>query len=134
MNGLIKIKFFRNRGNIFREPGSVQSKAIELYPGDAPFSAFQVTAYNSDWKTGVIGTLGGLHQTELIVSFESAGSLPRRILYTFDLKNDKDRRALKELKAEGGPDLRRIKKQVLDKFDAYWATASAKIVSQPAEM
>ena len=133
MNGLIKIKFFSNRGNIFREPGSVQSKAIELYPGDAPVSAFQVTAYNSDWKTGVIGTATN-HQTELIVSFESAGSLPRRILYTFDLKNDKDRRALKEIKAEGGPDLRRIKKQVLEKYDAYWATASAKIVSQPAEM
>ena len=132
MNGLIKIKFFSNRGNIFREPGSVQSKAIELYPGDAPVSAFQVTAYNSDWKTGVIGTVG--NGNSLVLSFESAGSLPRRILYTFDLKNDKDRRAMREIKAEGGPDLRHIKKQVLGKFKAYWATAGTKIVSQPADM
>ena len=110
----------------------MQSTAIDLYHGDAPVNVFQVTAYNSDWKTGVIGTAAS--SNELILSFESAGSLPRRVLYTFDLKNDKDRRALKEIKAEGGPDLRHIKKQVLGKFDAYWATAATKIVSQPAEM
>ena len=115
----------------------MQSKAFELYPGDAAVNARQVTAYNSDWKTGVIGQIlsnPGANINDLIVSFESAGSLPRRVLYAFDLKNDKDRRALKEIKAEGGPDLRHIKKQVLGKFEAYWMTASTKIVSQPADV
>ena len=74
----------------------------------------------------------------LFLSFESAGSSPRRILYTFDPpKNDKDRRALKEVRAaaaEGGTDLKHIKKQVLGKFEAYWSTASKRVVSQPAEL
>ena len=108
----------------------MQSQAFDLYHGDAPVKAHPIIAYNSDWKTGVIGTVG--NGNSLVLSFESAGSLPRRILYTFDLKNDKDRRALREIKAEGGPDLRHIKK--LGKFEAYWATASTKIVSQPADM
>ena len=71
----------------------------------------------------------------LFFSFESAGSSPRRILYTFDLpKNEKNRRALKEVVAEGGVDLKNIKKKVLGKFEAYWSTASKRMVSQPAEM
>ena len=71
----------------------------------------------------------------LFFSFESTGSSPRRILYTFDLpKNEKDRRALKVVAAEGGVDLKNIKKKVLGKFEAYWSTASKRMVSQPAEM
>ena len=61
----------------------------------------------------------------------AAGSLPRRVLYTFDVRNDKQRRALKEAKAQGGPDLHYIKKQVLGKFDHYWSTAVSKTVSKP---
>ena len=119
----------------FREPGSIQSTAIALYPGDAPVdSKIQFSeAFNSDWKTGIIGWVGGHLQRDLVLSFETAGSLPRRVLYTFDIdiKNDKHRRALKEAKAQGGPDLHYIKKQVLGKFDAYWSTAVRKIVSKP---
>ena len=50
---------------------------------------------------------------------------------------NKDRRALKEVRAaaaEGGTDLKHIKKQVLGKFEAYWSTASKRVVSQPAEL
>ena len=117
-----------------RLPGSAQSIAYELYPGDEPVVAPHLTSnvYNSEWKTGVIGTSSMGH---LLFSFESAGSSPRRILYTFDLpKNEKNRRALKEAVAEGGVDLKNIKKKVLGKFEAYWSTASKRMVSQPAEM
>ena len=61
--------------DIFREPGSVQSQAFDLYPGDAPVEAHPIIAYNSDWKTGVIGTVG-TNGNNLVLSFESAGSLP----------------------------------------------------------
>ena len=127
-NALVKI-LLRSR-----LPGSAQSIAYELYPGDEPIAAPHLTAnvYNSEWKTGVIGTSSMGHQ---FFSFESAGSSPRRILYTFDLpKNEKDRRALKLVVAEGGVDLKNIKKKVLGKFEAYWSTASKRMVSQPAEM
>ena len=74
---------------------------------------------------------------DLFLSFESVESSPF-VLYTFDPpKNDKDRSALREVRAaaaNGEVDLKRIEKQVLMKFEAYWSTASKTMVSQPAEM
>ena len=71
----------------------------------------------------------------LFLSFESAGESSPRVLYTFDTpKTDKDRRTLREVRADGKFDLKHIEKQVLMKFEAYWSTASKRMVSQPAEM
>ena len=115
----------------------MQSIAFELYPGDEPVAASYSTAnvYNSEWKTGVIGTSS---MNYLFLSFESAGESSPRVLYTFDTpKTDKDRRALREVRAavaNGEADLKRIEKQVLMKFEAYWSTASKTMVSQPAEV
>ena len=71
---------------------------------------------------------------DLFLSFESVESSPI-VLYTFDPpKNDKDRRALREVRAAGADskvDLKHIEKQVLMRFEAYWSTASKRMVSQP---
>ena len=118
-----------------RLPGSAKSTAFELYPGDEPVAASYITTnvYNSEWETGVIGTSS---MGDLFLSFESVESSPI-VLYTFDPpKNDKDRRALREVRAaaaNGEVDLKRIERQVLMKFEAYWSTASKTMVSQPAE-
>ena len=115
----------------------MQSIAFELYPGDEPVAASYISAdvYNSEWKTGVIGTSS---MNNLFLSFESAGESSPRVLYTFDPpKTDKDRRALREVRAAGADskvDLKHIEKQVLMRFEAYWSTASKRMVSQPAEM